>query len=382
MTGPDESERAARRAAAVRAYCSYICPPEAVPEAVDAAFAALEESDPDAILREATRVAAAERAATPSGESSRSVSSGLRRRIADATGISACEVMPRLLAARASGTLSAREGERMGRHLRHCSACQAAELRLVEAEHAFDVQREATAASKPAAAPPLEPALSSERPQIEGETVGHPGTAVATDPVLERSSLAATDGSGPPASARIRGASRDSGRVLKHVSIDWRRVARGRDPVLAVAFILLLGSFGIAAALSLSDDTAEEGPPPEARVGTTDDSEPRRGGRSLPEPESVTVSVLNGAEVDFLASDTADALEDKGFEIVVVADAERPAQQTVVLRADGTRREAQAVARRLGVSRIRSPETERGADRAAAAGGADVVVVTGSDREP
>ncbi|MEA2391903.1 MAG: sortase, partial [Solirubrobacteraceae bacterium] len=134
-----------RRAAAALAYCSRLCAPEAIADAVEASFARVFEARPevdasdgealDRSLRSAVRTESASRAsAATSGMPARR----LLERLADPNRGGACELMPALLAARADGLLTDGDRERMSGHLRRCAECRMAEHRFNEAEAAFD----------------------------------------------------------------------------------------------------------------------------------------------------------------------------------------------------------------------------------------------------
>src|SRR3954451_50379 len=142
-TAPDPDtlvEFEASRRPIVLSYCSWLCDPARADEAADAAFAGLERRlestrderpiDIDRALREATRDAVAECMPAPAVRGSR-----LRR----LSGRGAtCDLMPRLLGARASERLSAPDAERVSRHLERCWGCQALERRHTEAERGYD----------------------------------------------------------------------------------------------------------------------------------------------------------------------------------------------------------------------------------------------------
>ena len=134
-----------RRAAAALAYCSKICAPTAIADAVEASFArvfeaaaaggALDDEALDKSLRAAVRTEAAARAS--------SATAGVRarrllERLADPNRGGACELMPALLAARAESQLSEGDRERMSAHLRRCADCRTFEVSFNEAEQAFD----------------------------------------------------------------------------------------------------------------------------------------------------------------------------------------------------------------------------------------------------
>jgi sortase A len=134
-----------RRAAAALAYCSKVCAPGTIADAVEASFArvferaaadgATDDDSLDASLRSAVRSESAARSSTATaGVPARR----LLERLADPTRGGACELMPALLAARADGQLSEGDRERMTAHLRRCADCRAVEQRFAEAEQAFD----------------------------------------------------------------------------------------------------------------------------------------------------------------------------------------------------------------------------------------------------
>lgn len=64
-------------------------------------------------------------------------------------------------------------------------------------------------------------------------------------------------------------------------------------------------------------------------------------------PESVTVSVLNGSGTEHQAADAADELEDRGFVVGEVGDADAPAERTEVRHAPDQRAAAALLARYL-----------------------------------
>jgi hypothetical protein len=131
--GVREGDRAAlqalveRRGPAVMAFCTRVCGPANAPRASAEAFArfraavrdALDLSalDPEALLRGATRHAAASMARTPSGPPP---TGRLRSR-----GTQTCEHVPTMLAARANGALGEADLERLARHLDRCERCNA-----------------------------------------------------------------------------------------------------------------------------------------------------------------------------------------------------------------------------------------------------------------
>src|SRR4051794_27439625 len=143
--GPDLAAFYDRRAAAALAYCARLCPPEAIADAVEASFArvfeaaaggeATDEEALDRSLRAAVRTQAAARtSAATTGIPARRV----LERLADPNRGGACELMPALLVARAGGTLSEGDRDRIQAHLRRCADCRAVEQRFEEAERSYD----------------------------------------------------------------------------------------------------------------------------------------------------------------------------------------------------------------------------------------------------
>jgi hypothetical protein len=116
-----------RRGPAVVAFCTQVCGPPAADRAAAEAFARFRAAvrdapdltalNPEALLRGATRHAAASMARQPSGPPPHG---RLRSR-----GTQTCEHVPTMLAARANGALGAADLERLARHLDRCERCDA-----------------------------------------------------------------------------------------------------------------------------------------------------------------------------------------------------------------------------------------------------------------
>jgi DNA-directed RNA polymerase specialized sigma24 family protein len=116
-----------RRGPAVVAFCTQVCGPQAAERAAAEAFARFRAAvrdapelgglDPEALLRGATRHAAASMARQPSGPPphGRLLSRGTQT----------CEHVPTMLAARANGALGQADLERLARHLDRCERCDA-----------------------------------------------------------------------------------------------------------------------------------------------------------------------------------------------------------------------------------------------------------------
>ena len=128
-----------RRGPAVVAFCTQVCGPQAAERAAAEAFArfraavrdahTLSGLDPEALLRGATRHAAASMARQPSGPPPHG---RLRSR-----GTQNCEHVPTMLAARANGALGDADVERLGRHLERCERCNALAEIFHRAEMAY-----------------------------------------------------------------------------------------------------------------------------------------------------------------------------------------------------------------------------------------------------
>jgi hypothetical protein len=116
-----------RRGPAVVAFCIQVCGPQGADRAAAEAFARFRAAvrdapelgalDPEALLRGATRHAAASMARQPSGPPPHG---RLRSR-----GTQTCEHVPTMLAARANGALGDADLDRLGRHLDRCERCDA-----------------------------------------------------------------------------------------------------------------------------------------------------------------------------------------------------------------------------------------------------------------
>jgi DNA-directed RNA polymerase specialized sigma24 family protein len=116
-----------RRGPAVVAFCTQVCGPQVADRAAGEAFARFRAAvrdapelgglEPEALLRGATRHAAASMARQPSGPPPHG---RLRSR-----GTQTCEHVPTMLAARANGALGAADLDRLARHLDRCERCDA-----------------------------------------------------------------------------------------------------------------------------------------------------------------------------------------------------------------------------------------------------------------
>ena len=154
-----------------------------------------------------------------------------------------------------------------------------------------------------------------------------------------------------------------------------RRRSRWFEPryiALAVAGILVVGGGAAFAVQRLLEDRGAAPaagpqpatPPPDRAPGPV-------------APSAVTFSVLNGTTVSGLAKRVADKLEAAGYRRGNVTNAtQQQKAESAVLYADGARRAALAVARRLKVAQIEriDPQSQ------ALAGDATVVVIVGGDQ--
>ena len=151
-----------------------------------------------------------------------------------------------------------------------------------------------------------------------------------------------------------------------------------------MAGVLVLGG-GAAFAISqlTGDDSGRRRPA--RRPSGGDEEEPGgdgqgNGGQAV-NPADVTVAVLNGTLEAGLAAAIGDEVEQLGFDLGTLGNANDQEQQraeSVVLYARGHRREAVVVSRRLKIPQREEidPETQ------ALAGDATVVVVAGADQTP
>ena len=207
--GVREGDRAAlaalvdRRGAAVLAYCDHLSAPGRALEAAGEAFADFRRHvrdaedprslDPEKLLLNATRRAAAARAPRPEAPT------GLLARRRAAT----CQFAPELLAARAADDLSTADRLRLARHLERCPDCRAAEERFVAAERAYadapSTPPEAgiaggllaalraaapNADERRAAAPPAPAPASAAAAEVNGATAAPAAAAPAGPPTL------------------------------------------------------------------------------------------------------------------------------------------------------------------------------------------------------
>jgi hypothetical protein len=168
----------------------------------------------------------------------------------------------------------------------------------------------------------------------------------------------------------------------------------GRMALFAVVAVLViaLGAFGAMQIFGGEDGGGQAAAP---NVTTdpqqTPDAAGGGGDAAAARPETVVV-VLNGTPVSGLASDKRDELVDAGYSedegmIRTANNTDQTRQDSVVLYADGQRRQARDVASVLGIESSTDPadtETQSLADSTDVSGEleAEVVVVLGADQTP
>jgi len=206
----------------------------------------------------------------------------------------------------------------------------------------------ATGVPPPATPPPRPPTPRPVLPARPAPPVRSPAAASASS-----QSTAVL----PASSARLR---------------DRARGAAGRDGLggryiaLIVAGVIVVGG-GVAFGVSqLGGDDEASAPDDQAQAP----QEPVN-------PSTVTVSVLNGTTVPGLAAQIGDEIESDGFQRGNVANAlDQQRTTSTVLFAEGADREAQLVARKLGITTVEPVDP----DSQALGGTASVVVIVGADQ--
>jgi hypothetical protein len=166
-----------------------------------------------------------------------------------------------------------------------------------------------------------------------------------------------------PAATRLRGS--DKPRSGRGGGIETRYLA------LIVAGVIVVGG-GLVFGISQMGGGDEDSSAPQEQPADN-------GGEATGpvNPSTVTVSVLNGTTVPGLAAQIGDEVESNGFQRGNVANAlDQQRATSVVLFAEGSEREARAVAKRLSITEIEPVDP----DSQALAGNASVVVIVGADR--
>jgi LytR cell envelope-related transcriptional attenuator len=148
-----------------------------------------------------------------------------------------------------------------------------------------------------------------------------------------------------------------------------RSHARMRPVAAALVAVLVL----VGAAVRLLGDGGGE---PSGGARAKDVPSKRTRTDATVQPGDVTVAVLNGTTVPGLAAALRDELAAAGFQKGTINNfSDQQLAASVVQYAPGHRAEAQAVSRRVGISR-REPVT---AESRALAGDATVIVIAGAD---
>jgi LytR cell envelope-related transcriptional attenuator len=159
----------------------------------------------------------------------------------------------------------------------------------------------------------------------------------------------------------------------------WYSRIGTRYVAVALVGLLLLGG---AATYGVTQLTGDDGGDNSGNAQANNDKglpdKPKRNGAAV-EPGNVSVAVLNGTTVPGLAAALRDRIAAAGFESGTIDDySDKQLAASVVQYAPGHQAEADAVGRRVGISR-REPVT---ADSRALAGDAMVIVIAGADKAP
>ena len=132
----------------------------------------------------------------------------------------------------------------------------------------------------------------------------------------------------------------------------WRRV------VLIVVAIVVI-SVGVAAVATDFFSGEEDG-----------------GSKSVLDPSSIQVAVLNGTDVEGLAGRFGDQIDERGYSLGAITNSPTTFEQSVVMFRPGFKPEAQRVARELDIGEVR-PMGDAIADASASA---KVAVIVGEDK--
>ena len=220
----------------------------------------------------------------------------------------------------------------------------------------------ATATAPPAATSP--PPAAAPKPA--GNGAQGPPTPAKAPPIGGGPRVPSQPTAILPPQARVR-------RAPWYRRIHWPEARYG---VLMVAGVLVLGG-GAAFGVSQLLGEDEPSPQPAGQVAGDDDSGEDQSRPAPVNPSTVTVSVLNGTQVGGLARQIADRIESKGFQIGNIDNAlDQAKAESVVLYAQGAKREAQAVGKLLGISQLEQVDP----DSQARGGNASVVVIVGADQ--
>jgi hypothetical protein len=143
-------------------------------------------------------------------------------------------------------------------------------------------------------------------------------------------------------------------------------------------WVVVAGAVGVAAlaGLGLAMLTTEDGTQRSGRQAPINTAPGRQPSSNGPiDPANVTVSVLNGTEVPGRAAAVADHLLAARFRLGTITNSPAHVTKSVVTFTPGHRREARAVAKRLGISQLARMNRET----KALAGPAPVVIIIGPD---
>jgi hypothetical protein len=209
---------------------------------------------------------------------------------------------------------------------------------------------------------------------------GGAGTATATRPAT-----GAPPGTHPPVprvhtggQTTILGAGSSNGQQQD----PWYRRALDRLPAARYIAIVVVGiaviGGGIAYGLTqMSSDNSPSSSSSQGNVGSPSGSgkKPKASTPAL-QPSDVSVAVLNGTTTNGLASSVGTKLEQQGFKVGNEDNSNQgQVNESVVLFKPGKSREAALVRRRLRLTQIEPADQQS----LAQSGGADVIVVLGSD---
>jgi LytR cell envelope-related transcriptional attenuator len=230
----------------------------------------------------------------------------------------------------------------------------------------------------PQTAAAQQPAARPAAAQAAGAGAAGGGTATATRPAT-----AAPPGTHPPVPRVHTG-----GQTTILGSADgsdngqdpWYRRAADRLPAARYIAIVLVGiaviGGGIAYGLTqMGDDSSPSSGGSQGDVGAKDKKDKEKSAPVV-RPADVSVAVLNGTTVNGLASNIGTKLEQQGFKVGNEDNSNQgQVNESVVLFRPGKSREAALVRRRLKLTQIEPADQQA----LAQSGGADVIVVLGSD---
>ena len=141
----------------------------------------------------------------------------------------------------------------------------------------------------------------------------------------------------------------------------WGWVGQPRALGLVALGAVILGLAGIFGSERLLNDNGET-------------TSPRKPGAIV--PQNVDVAVLNGTSTPGLGAKVASDVQVNDFSLGEVGNTRKEYDQTVVMYQSGQKKEADKVARALGVKPVQPIDAATQRE----AGGADVVVIAGRDR--